>query len=194
MSHNRKHIRAAMNTADFSYLPELLKGEVVIGRVNDMRGTHCEVSSPNPADPATLQTFLAMIPAKFRGMVWIKKGNFVAISMGDVPADSRFKLKGAVCHLFSQDQIDQLALDGHWPQVFASETKKKKAGEEKANNDEEEEEEEVDYFACGNPNRRPVFDDYDDDEDEDEEEDEDEDEYEEEEEEDEEEEEGEEDN
>lgn len=178
MSHNRKHLRAAMNTADFGYLPELLKGEVVIGRVNDMRGTHCEVVSPSPADPSTLQTFLAMIPAKFRGMIWIKKGNYVAISMGDVPADSRFKLKGAVCHLFSQDQIDQLASDGHWPQVFASETKKKKAVAEdnEKDDEEEEEEEEIDYFACGNPNRRPVFDDFEDDE-EDEDEDE-EDEYE----------------
>ena len=166
MSHNRKHLRAAMNTADFGYLPELLKGEVVICRVNDMRGTHCEVSSPSPSDPNTLQTFLAMIPAKFRGVIWIKKGNYVAVSMGDVPADSRFKLKGAICHLFSQDQIDQLAADGHWPQVFADESKKKRP-EDAGKGDNDEEEEEIDYFACGNPNRRPAFDDYDDSDEED---------------------------
>jgi len=67
---------------------------------------------------------LAMLPTKFRKLIWVKRGDFLIVSesQGDVSTASggSGKVKFMVSHvLHSRDQRAHLQSTGHWPGEFA---------------------------------------------------------------------------
>jgi hypothetical protein len=159
MSRARKHVREAIGAG--SDAVERLLETGMVARVTDMRGTHCEVETSGGA------RLLVMVPTKFKAVVFIKKGGHVIVQLGDVPEDARFKIRGAIVHVLTPQQIAQLKKQAKWP-TFSDDPKTTIATTAPAAvaptlvDD--------DPFAGGNPNRQSKYEDEEDDDDEDEEE------------------------
>ena len=184
MSHARKHIVQRLEEDTFGALEELRAGRVAVGRVCEVRGTHCEVDAP-----ALGGRCLVLVPARFRGVVWLRRGCYAALQVGDVPEHTHYKLRATLLQPLPPAQQDAIRREGLWPAAFASASSdtapdaagaadgatspKRPAGryrEEQADGSDDE-----DTFGGGNPNRaaQVYFDsDEDDDDDEDDEDDE----------------------
>ena len=179
MSHARKHLVQQLEDDTFGALEELRAGRVAVGRVCEVRGTHCEVDAPALGGRA-----LVLVPARFRGVVWLRRGCFVALQVGDVPESTRYKLRATLLQLLPPAQQAAIRDEGLWPPAFADADadastvdapKKKAAGRYRAEQADGSDDDDDDTFAGGNPNRAATvyFDSDDDDDDDDEEDDED---------------------
>lgn len=178
MSHARKHLVQQLEDDTFAGMEELRAGRVAVGRVCEVRGTHCEVDAPALGGRA-----LVLVPARFRGVVWLRRGCFVALQIGDVPESTHYKLRATLLQLLPPAQQDAIRHEGLWPPAFDADAaatggadtataaaQKKPAGryrEEQADSSDD------DTFGGGNPNRAAAvyFDSSDDEDDEDDEED-----------------------
>lgn len=102
-----------------SYLnevPELEEGQL-IAKVIASRGSNIlEITA------STGEESLAMLPTKFRKLIWVKRGDFVVVSgsSGDVTiaTGQEGKVKYSIVHILSQDHIKELKKKGTWPGSF----------------------------------------------------------------------------
>lgn len=153
----RRQVRAALD-AGAEAVEDMLAEEQQqqhLARVTDIRGAHCEVEIGR-----TGERLLAQIPAKFKAVVWVRRGNVVVVRVGDVPPDSRFKLRGTLVHVLTPTQIAQLRRRGPplWPAAFDDAAAAAPAPKGAADQDEgdDDDDDDDDPFAGGNPNRRRV--------------------------------------
>eukprot|EP00727_Mastigamoeba_balamuthi_P011671 m51a1_g7126 putative probable rna-binding protein eif1ad (198) ;mRNA; r:173033-183274 len=146
MSHARKHLRAGLTGAGSCEAPDL-SGNRHVARVTDVRGTQ----------------LLVLIPAKFRRVVWLKKGNYVVVEKADIPEDARYKVRGQLVQVLTEEQIKCMKRDSLWPEAFTASPAKDEAqpqaqapqqqtaGTKQEASDEDEDDP---FFSGGNPNRR----------------------------------------
>ena len=99
-----------------------------IVRVTGLRGTNImEVLT------AGGETSLAMLPTKFRKLIWVKRGDFVMCTGTDGSADLETrdgkggKVNFMVTHILYEQQKKHLVSKGMWPEVFATAVAKEAA-------------------------------------------------------------------
>ena len=166
MSHARKHLVQQLAEDEFTAMDELQEGTVAIGRVIELRGSHCEVEAP-----ALGGACLVLVPAKFRGVVYLKRGSYVALQVGDLPETTKYKLRATLLQPLLGVHVTAIKEKGLWPASFIDDVP---TAEDAHSNDAEKrktetsryraEDDSDDIINCGNPNRRnPVFDNSDDD-------------------------------
>eukprot|EP01111_Echinosteliopsis_oligospora_P008486 TRINITY_DN241_c0_g1_i1.p1 TRINITY_DN241_c0_g1~~TRINITY_DN241_c0_g1_i1.p1 ORF type:complete len:166 (-),score=48.07 TRINITY_DN241_c0_g1_i1:56-553(-) len=163
MSHSRKYV---MQEYANSTSLNLDKSESIV-KVTDMRGGNiCEVEYPDG------EKMLAMIPAKFRKVVWIRVGNYV-VAAAPQSADVTSKVRTSIVRILTAEHVKQLKKHSLWPTQFEDEpkalTKSQEAQMENAeedadNNSEEEQDSDDDLFVNKN---RQMDDESEDDDDED---------------------------
>ncbi|CAK4613297.1 hypothetical protein LEN26_006800 [Aphanomyces euteiches] len=90
--------------------PEPADGELIV-RVQSMRGSNLlEIETPEGS------TGLAMLPTKYRKLIWIRRGDYLIV------AGATGKSKGAVNyiveHILYKDQIKHLKKKNVWPEAF----------------------------------------------------------------------------
>ena len=112
MSHSRKRLVQQLDD-EFKAMDELAAGRVAVGRVCGMRGTHCEVDVPVLGGVC-----LALVPARLRGVVHLRRGSFVALQLGDVPHDARFKLRATVLQPLLPAHQHDIKAQHLWPPAF----------------------------------------------------------------------------
>ncbi|GLD99947.1 hypothetical protein PINS_up008675 [Pythium insidiosum] len=96
--------------------PEPQENEQIV-RVIALRGGNLfEVQDAEGA------TSLTMLPAKFRKLIWVKRGDFLIVASSDNEVSTADGKKGAVTsiveHILYKDQIKNLRTKGLWPQGF----------------------------------------------------------------------------
>ncbi|EQC32968.1 hypothetical protein, variant [Saprolegnia diclina VS20] len=101
--------------------PEPVAGELIV-QVKSLRGGNLfEVETP------TGDKGLAMLPTKYRKLIWIRRGDFLIVSGAD---DAK---KGAVNfsveHILYKDQIKNLKAKDLWPDVFVEDETKREYDE-----------------------------------------------------------------
>mmetsp|Transcript_13666 Transcript_13666/g.17485 ORF Transcript_13666/g.17485 Transcript_13666/m.17485 type:complete len:194 (+) Transcript_13666:151-732(+) len=99
-------------------LPELEEGQMV-AEVKAPRGSNLmEILCSNGEES------LAMLPTKFRKLIWVKRGDYVIVSgsSGDVTTATGEdgKVKYSIAHILSQDHIQELRKNGMWPDIFCN--------------------------------------------------------------------------
>ncbi|KAJ0405404.1 hypothetical protein ATCC90586_009443 [Pythium insidiosum] len=96
--------------------PEPQENEQIV-RVIALRGGN--LFEVQDADGATS---LTMLPAKFRKLIWVKRGDFLIVASSDNEVSTAEGKKGAVTsiveHILYKDQIKNLRTKGLWPQGF----------------------------------------------------------------------------
>jgi len=155
MSRAKKHVTEG-------YTSELvlpLESQSIV-RVFDLRGGNvCEVEYPNG------DKILALIPAKFKNVLWIRKGSFAIV---DMEAEQLYagKVRTTIVHLLSPDHIKDLKKLDKWPSAFLTESEKKHSSDNIAKDnktsdgvhdvgdDEEQEESDDDDDLFLNPNHQ----------------------------------------
>ena len=114
MSHSRKHVKNAMD--DY---PEPKENESIVKVIGRNGGNVLEVEYPNQ------KRILVFIPSKFKGIIWIKKGNYVIIQANEENTN-KGKILGCIEHILVDKQIEHLKEKGLWPNEFKDEEKEEK--------------------------------------------------------------------
>jgi probable RNA-binding protein EIF1AD len=108
----RKHVEEGI----LSGTPEPGPGDMVALVLGSRGGNLIEVRAPDG------ETMLCLLPARFRKVVWIKRGNYViATSAGEdfaTASGGQGKVKSSVKHILFKDQIKHLREVGLWPEAF----------------------------------------------------------------------------
>ena len=159
----RSNYRKSVTQSFLDDLP-LPEEDEFIAKINHSRGGNIfEV---------TLQTnevSLALLPTKFKKLIWMKRGDFVILSKAErdveVTTGKSAGVKYLIQHILNEEQIKNIKKEKKWPEnwpqseVKSLEEKKEKEkeidsmDEDIAENEEEEEEDE--FLDMGyNPNRR----------------------------------------
>jgi len=155
MSRSRKHV-TAQALGDF---PTPEEDEKIV-RVVSIRGSNIlEVEYPGG------DKVLALMPAKFNKVIWVKRGNYLIVE----PFKEQFKtkeaqqskLKARIVHILLPDQVKYLQKSSHWPTEFSkqqtADPSEEEEEKEKVADDSEASEEELDEYLI-NPNHRVVDD------------------------------------
>lgn len=88
-----------------------------IVRVLKSRGNNLhEVETPDKS------VLLVSMPKRFRGGVWVKKGDFVLVE----PIEEGNKVKAEIVKILSTDQIKYYKINNVWPEEFCVDTDDKK--------------------------------------------------------------------
>ncbi|KAI8593172.1 hypothetical protein BDZ88DRAFT_405734 [Geranomyces variabilis] len=91
-----------------------------VARVIDNRGGgNYDVLIASNSDPAATETLIVSLPAKFRKLIWVKKGNFVIIQLAD-ETSAGGKVGGEILNVLFPDQIKHIKSKGLWPEQFAT--------------------------------------------------------------------------
>lgn len=91
-----------------------------IVRVLKSRGNNLhEVETPDKS------VLLVSMPKRFRGGVWVKKGDFVLVE----PIEEGNKVKAEIVKILSNDQIKYYKMNNVWPKEFCVDTDDKKKGD-----------------------------------------------------------------
>jgi len=154
MSRSRKHVTA--QALDDFPTPE--EGEKIV-RVVSIRG-----SNILEVEYAGGDKVLALMPARFNKVIWVKRGNYLIVE----PFKEQFKtkeaqqskLKARIVHILLPDQVKYLQKSSHWPTEFSKREAVDPPEEEEAKaaaDDSEASEEELDEYLI-NPNHRVVDD------------------------------------
>jgi probable RNA-binding protein EIF1AD len=67
---------------------------------------------------------LAQIPAKFKKLIWIKRGNFLIVRRPSELMEASDKVKAIVEHVLFPDHIKAIQQEGLWPSEFEVESPK----------------------------------------------------------------------
>ncbi|KAK5583724.1 hypothetical protein RB653_005322 [Dictyostelium firmibasis] len=120
MSHARKHVtNQSLNSS------LILENDQSIVKVIDMRGGNVvEVQYPNGS------TVLAIIPSKFKNVLWIKKGNYAIIDKEDESSKSS-QVKCSIVHILSKENVKGLVKSNDWPKEFDLEDKNQRQQQQK---------------------------------------------------------------
>jgi len=88
-----------------------------IVRITDLRGSNkCEVEYTNG------EKMLAILPSKYKKVVWIRKGDF-AVTEAQAEQKST-KVRTTISVLLTPSQIKDLKKQGKWPKEFTEKEKK----------------------------------------------------------------------
>ena len=97
-------------------VPDLSKGETLARVVAPRGGNLMEVLCADGAEG------LAMLPTKFRKLIWVKRGDMVIVSgaSGDIETHegASAAVKYMVIHVLYEDQIKHIKKEGLWPDRF----------------------------------------------------------------------------
>lgn len=128
---------------------EPAEGEMVVQVVGTRGSNVLEINLPSG------EKSLAMLPTKFRKLIWVKRGDFLIVAgaagEASVASGEDAKVRHMVQHILNKDNIKHLQLEGKWPTAFeVKETKKSyddlmppMSDDDEEDYDDEEEEEEV---------------------------------------------------
>ncbi|CAM9557107.1 unnamed protein product, partial [Chrysoparadoxa australica] len=109
----RTHHRKSVQDDYLNGFPELAEGEEV-ARVAGSRGSN--ILQILCVDG---RTSLAILPTKFRKLIWVKRGDYVIVSTSDGGYENSKGEEGKVRHMtehiLNQDQIKHLKALGKWP-------------------------------------------------------------------------------
>ena len=101
-------------------VPDLSKGETLARVVAPRGGNLMEVLCADGAEG------LAMLPTKFRKLIWVKRGDMVIVSgaSGDIETHegASAAVKYMVIHVLYEDQIKHIKKEGLWPERFDTST------------------------------------------------------------------------
>ncbi|KAH8555176.1 hypothetical protein BGW37DRAFT_476071 [Umbelopsis sp. PMI_123] len=122
--------------------PELTSTQL-IARVVGPRGKNM-----HEVQYADGQTILAILPPRFRNLIWVKRGHYVVL---DPEATSTEKLGGEIVHVLFPDHVKDLKAQGKWPEEFNSNSTPRSQAVE---NSDSEENSDDDLFVNNN---RPVL-------------------------------------
>nr|CCA24116.1 conserved hypothetical protein [Albugo laibachii Nc14] len=61
---------------------------------------------------------LTMLPQKYHKLIWIKRGDFLIVTVGDAEMDNKGAVKSLVLHILYKDQIKYLRRKELWPSGF----------------------------------------------------------------------------
>ncbi|KAI8577667.1 hypothetical protein K450DRAFT_251183 [Umbelopsis ramanniana AG] len=89
--------------------PELTSSQV-IARVVGPRGKNM-----HEVQYADGQTTLAVLPPRFRNLIWVKRGHYVVL---DPEATSSDKMGGEIVHVLFPEHVKDLRAQGKWPEEF----------------------------------------------------------------------------
>ncbi|TPX55528.1 hypothetical protein PhCBS80983_g05246 [Powellomyces hirtus] len=110
-----------------------------VARVTDNRGGgNYDVQLPAPQAGGELTTLIVSLPAKFRKLIWVKKGSYVIIQLADESAPGS-KVAGEITNVLFPDQIKHIKSQGLWPADFAAPAAKNDDNDEDAEGEECEE-------------------------------------------------------
>ncbi|EFA83297.1 hypothetical protein PPL_04087 [Heterostelium album PN500] len=162
MSHARKHVTiTALNS---EILPD--EGQSIVKIIGLRGGNITDVQYANGS------TVLAMIPSKFKGKLWIKKGAYAIIEKED---ETTKKIRTSIVHLLTPDNVKYIKKSNEWPIEFTEEPNDRNQINMNQMNDDSDSDGGLDDLGFTNRNHRGVQDsDTDDDEEEEEDDDEDE--------------------
>eukprot|EP00978_Attheya_sp_CCMP212_P004438 scaffold9688_cov60-Attheya_sp.AAC.9 len=91
--------------------------------------TTAETTTTVPLDallshPVDRTPQLALLPTKFRKLVWLKRNDYVIVRSGDAETDTTHNMEGGVRYMISKilykDQVKHLKTKGLWPKDDAS--------------------------------------------------------------------------
>ncbi|GAQ82714.1 Nucleic acid-binding OB-fold-like protein [Klebsormidium nitens] len=110
MSRARKHVSARA----LGECPELGPNERIM-RVVAPRGSNL-IEVEDPAGKSTL----ALLPAKFQKMLWVRRGSFVMVDEADRERaeESGGKVTGTISCVLFPDHVRELRKRGSWPAAF----------------------------------------------------------------------------
>ena len=108
-THYRKHVTDAVL---FDY-PEPSESQSIAKVVATRGGNQFEISLPGHPD----QSHLALLPTKFRKLVWVKRKDYVIVDLADDDGedDDRGGIRYQIAHILYQDQIKHLKDKDLWP-------------------------------------------------------------------------------
>lgn len=94
---------------------------------------------------------LAILPSKFRKLIWIKRGDYLIVNKSEADIEIATGEKGKVmfniCNILQPNQIKDLKSEGKWPEYFNQD----KGKEKEVNKDDDNIVE--DDLLMDNPNR-----------------------------------------
>ncbi|KAI9285798.1 hypothetical protein BC943DRAFT_360011 [Umbelopsis sp. AD052] len=135
--------------------PELTSGQV-IARVVGPRGKNM-----HEVQYADGQTTLAVLPPRFRNLIWVKRGHYVVL---DPEATSSDKMGGEIVHVLFPEHVKDLRAQGKWPEEFNANANPTPSSRSNDMNSDSEENSDDDLFVNNN---RPVMEETDSDSDDD---------------------------
>mmetsp|Transcript_15209 Transcript_15209/g.20115 ORF Transcript_15209/g.20115 Transcript_15209/m.20115 type:complete len:178 (+) Transcript_15209:43-576(+) len=115
-----------------------------IVRVFKVIGKHIEVTE------ASGKNALCLLPQRFHRVIWIKRGDFLIVSVGDEEQRVRFQVE----HVLQKDQIKHIKKQNLWPQFQAEGQTEIQSNNENDDDDEkyQQEDDKVEDILFINPN------------------------------------------
>jgi probable RNA-binding protein EIF1AD len=137
-SHYRKHLTDAV-LHDF---PEPSDKECIAKVVATRGSNQFDVLVSNESKPQ-----LAILPSKFHKLIWVKRGDYCIVEMGEETNDTNSGVRFLITHILYKDQIKHLKDKKLWPKTKEFETNK-----DEAKSDEEENGDGIVFDAAVNDN------------------------------------------
>lgn len=103
--------------------PDVAAGERVAQVVQSRGGNILQVLVADEEDDGPDSSSLAILPTKFRKLIWVKRGDFLIVSGTShdflTAAGEKGKVKFMVEHILYKEQVKHLKEVGLWPADFA---------------------------------------------------------------------------
>jgi len=114
----RTHYRKHLTDSVLNDLPEPSEHEQIARVVATRGGNQFDICLANDDTP-----YLAILPTKFHKLVWVKRGDYVMVEVGDtVSQDTGTEdpkndggIRHMISHILYKDQVKHLKSKGLWP-------------------------------------------------------------------------------
>lgn len=122
----RTHYRKHLTDAVLHDLPEPKDNEKIARVVSTRGGNHFDICVANDDT-----VYLAILPTKFHKLVWVKRGDYVLVEVGEddeaaqeTSGTSKNKaanhddggIRHMISHILYKDQVKHLKVNGLWPE------------------------------------------------------------------------------
>jgi probable RNA-binding protein EIF1AD len=120
----RTHYRKHLTDSVLNDLPEPSEHEQVARVVSTRGGNHFDICLAHDET-----VYLAILPTKFHKLVWVKRGDYVLVEVGDSVAqdigdedqtrnhsDDDGGIRHMITHILYKDQVKHLKSKGLWPE------------------------------------------------------------------------------
>lgn len=129
----RSHLRKHVTDSVLHQYPEPSLGEQIAQVLGSRGGNVLEILVPVAAEEKTSNSTtnstsseLAILPTKFRKLIWVKRGDYVIVGGDDTTKtaseeqhlSSKNKVRYMVRHILYKDQIQHLKALEQWPSQF----------------------------------------------------------------------------
>lgn len=122
MSGVKRRTKYRKNITEETYegMPEINENQLIV-KVKGSRGTNLFEVIKSPES----EIELAMLPSKFKKLIWIKRNDFLIVDKSDGDIETSKGEKGKVMynisHILQPNQIKELKKENKWPECFLTE-------------------------------------------------------------------------